>query len=155
MKELEERIIQYIHQRQMDAQHLRFNVSCHSVAEAAAAVGAREDELVKNICLLGPDGELAVAILRGSDRVDTRKAAQVLGLKKTRMATAEEILARTGFPCGGTPSFGFEAVFLMDEKVFLMPLAYTGGGSGMSLVKSTPQELRRANNAIIADIAKT
>jgi Cys-tRNA(Pro)/Cys-tRNA(Cys) deacylase len=154
MNRQEERIIAYIEQHELDAQHLRFDVSCHSVAEAAAAAGAREDEFVKNICLLGPDGELAVAIVRGMDRVDTKKAAAVVGCKKMRMATAEEILEKTGFPCGGTPSFGFAAVFLIDKNVLPMPLLYTGGGSQTSLVRTTPAALQSAKRALIADIVK-
>ena len=154
MKELEQKIINYISENNIEAEHLSFTVSCHSVDEAAEAAGVTADDFVKNICLLGPEGELAVAIIRGVDRVDTKKAAKILGLKKTRMATAEEILNYTGFPCGGTPSFGFTATFLMDEKVFTIPLVYTGGGSQTSLVKATPNTLSNANNAIVADIIK-
>lgn len=154
MNEQEKKIAEYIRENNLSAEHLCFEVSCHSVDEAAQAVGATADDLVKNLCLLGPGGELAVAIVRGIDRLCTKKAAGVLGLKKTRMANPDEILARTGFPCGGTPSFGFSAIFLIDSKVMEMPVIYTGGGSVTSLVKTTPQILISANHAIIADITK-
>ena len=127
---------------------------CHSVAEAAEAAGVTSEDFVKNICLLGPDGELAVAIVRGADRVNPKKVARLLGIKKTRMANAEEILEKTGFPCGGTPSFGFNATFIVDERVLSMPAIYTGGGSQTSLVKSTPQDIIAANNSTVADIIK-
>lgn len=149
-----QRILDYIEINKINAEHLQFSVSCHSVEEAAEAAGVTSDDFVKNICLLGPDRELAVAIVRGVDRVNTKKVAQLLGVKKTRMATAEEILERTGFPCGGTPSFGFKAKFLVDEQVLSMSVIYTGGGSQTSLVRSTPQDIIAANNATIADIIK-
>jgi Cys-tRNA(Pro)/Cys-tRNA(Cys) deacylase len=38
----------------------------------------------------------------------------------------DEILARTGYPCGGIPLFSFSAVFLMDEKVFEKEVVCTG-----------------------------
>lgn len=149
-----QKVVDYIENNKLNAEHLQFNVSCHSVDEAAEAAGATADDFVKNICLLGPDGELAVAIVRGVDRVNTKKVARLLGVKKVRMATAEEILERTGFPCGGTPSFGFNATFYVDEQVLSMPVLYTGGGSQTSLVKSTPQDIIAANKATIADIIK-
>ena len=154
MSEFEEKIIDYMKAHKINAEHLSFNESCHSVAEAAEAAGASTQDFVKNICLLGPNGELAVAIVRGNDRVDTKKTAKFLGLKKVRMATAEEILKRTGYPCGGTPSFGFDATFLIDHNVLDMPLVYTGGGSQTSLIKSTPQVLLAANKGMITDIIK-
>lgn len=33
------------------------------------------------------------------------------------LATPGEILEKTGYPCGGTPSFGYQAMFLVDPKV--------------------------------------
>ncbi|HZK24602.1 MAG TPA: YbaK/EbsC family protein [Oscillospiraceae bacterium] len=144
----------YIQEQQLAAEHLCFTESCHSVAEAAAAVGASSDEFVKNICLIGSDEKLVVAIVRGKDRVDRKKAAQVLGIKSMRMATADEILERTNFPCGGTPSFGFKAIFLMDKRIFTLTEVYTGGGSENSLVKAAPQVLLDANQAEICDIIK-
>ena len=145
----------YIAEHQLAAEHLTFSVSCHSVDEAAAAVGAASDEIVKNICLVGPDDSFIVAIVRGKDRVDRKKAAQVLTLGKLRMATPAEILERTGFPCGGTPSFGFTPIFLMDKRVLALPYVYTGGGSENSLVKARPQVLLAANQAVICDIIKS
>ncbi|EEG78536.1 aminoacyl-tRNA deacylase [Dethiobacter alkaliphilus] len=155
MSELEKKIKDFMSTNNISAEHLSFNESCHSVAEAAEAAGASTEEFVKNICLLGPDGELAVAIVRGNDRVDTKKAARYLGLKKMRMANAEEILQRTGYPCGGTPSFGFEATFLIDKNVMDMPVLYSGGGSQTSLIKSTPQALLAANEGSVTDLVKS
>jgi Cys-tRNA(Pro)/Cys-tRNA(Cys) deacylase len=144
----------YIEQKDVGAELLFFAESCHSVTEAARSAGASEDQLVKNICLQGPEQELAVAIVRGGDRVCTKKVAKLLGLSKMRMATPEEILANTGFPCGGTPSFGYQAHFIIDQRVPAMPLVYTGGGSVNALVKATPQAILAANSGEVADIIK-
>ena len=104
-------------------EHLTFDQSTHSVAEAAAVLGVTPQDLVKNICLMAPDGRLVVAIVRGEDRVSPALVAEALGLDgKPRLATAEEILARTGYPMGGTPSFGFDALFVMDEHTFEKPV---------------------------------
>jgi hypothetical protein len=136
-------------------EHLTFDQSTHSVAEAAHAAGVTPQDLVKNICMIAPDGQLVVAIVKGEDRVSAVYIAEALGLDGVpRLATAEEILARTGYPMGGTPSFGFEALFVMDERTFEKPLVYTGGGSPTALVRADPHELQRANGGLTASIRK-
>ncbi|HWR65238.1 MAG TPA: YbaK/EbsC family protein [Bellilinea sp.] len=135
--------------------HLTFDQSTHSVAEAAAVLGVSAQDLVKNICLITPDDRLLVAIVRGEDRVSPALVAEALGLDgKPRLATAEEILARTGYPMGGTPSFGFDALFVMDEHTFEKPVVYTGGGSPSALATANPYELLRANRGLTAAIRK-
>ncbi|MHB0989620.1 MAG: YbaK/EbsC family protein [Bellilinea sp.] len=136
-------------------EHLTFDQSTHSVAEAAQAAGVIPQDFVKNICLIAPDGRLVVAIVKGEDRVSMVNVAEALDLDGTpRLATAEEILARTGYPMGGTPSFGFDALFVMDEHAFEKPLVYTGGGSPTALVRADPHELLRANGGLTASIRK-
>lgn len=136
-------------------EQLSFEESTHSVAEAARVVGAEPEDLVKNICLITPDGRLVVAIVKGEDRVSLEKVAFALGLDgKPRLATAAEILDRTGYPMGGTPSFGFDALFLMDERIFEKQIVYTGGGSPSALAKADPRELQRVNRGITAVLRK-
>lgn len=62
------------------------------------------------------------------------------------------MLAKTGYPAGGTPPFGFAATFLMDERVFERDFVYAGGGSEHGLIKITPRELQRVNGARVAKI---
>jgi len=136
-------------------EHLTFDQSTHSVAEAVAVLGVTAQDLVKNICLITPDDRLVVAIVRGEDRVSPALVAEALGLEgKPRLASAEEILARTGYPMGGTPSFGFDALFVMDEHAFEKPVVYTGGGSPSALARANPYELLRANRGLTAAIRK-
>lgn len=137
-------------------EHFSFEESTHSVADAARVVQADPQDFVKNICMITPDDRLVVAIVKGEDRVSAEKVAFALGLEgKPRLATAEEILAHTGYPMGGTPSFGFQALFLMDERVFEKEIVYTGGGSPSSLVRADPHELQHANRGLIANLRKS
>jgi len=150
-----EKLRRYISDHDLRVEHLVFEQSCHSVAEAAKAVGAQSDDFVKNICLITPDNRLIVAIVKGEDRVSLENVAAALGLEgNMRLASTGEILIRTGYPCGGTPSFGFEAEFYMDERVFDKTLVYTGGGDENALVRAYPRELQRANNAVVACLRK-
>lgn len=151
-EEYEARLQAYITERAIRAEQLVFQQSTHSVAKAAAAAGVTPQDFIKNICLITAAGELVVAIVKGEDKVSAVKVGHLLGVPTPRMAKADEILARTGYPCGGTPSFGFPARFLMDPRVFELALVYTGGGSETALVRADPAELRRANGAQVAEI---
>lgn len=141
-------------ERKIHAEHLVFTQSCHSVAEAVQAVQASPEEFVKNICLIAPEGQLIVAIVKGEDRVSLKGVGQALGMDCPRLANADEILDRTGYPCGGTPSLGFEALFVVDERVLEVEQVYTGGGSEQALMKIAPQEILRESRAIVARIRK-
>jgi prolyl-tRNA editing enzyme YbaK/EbsC (Cys-tRNA(Pro) deacylase) len=153
-KPYEAKLKDFIRQHSLEAKHLSFEVSCHSVAEAAQAVGADPTDLVKNICLIGADGQLIVAIVKGEDRVSASRSARALDLEGARPATETEILEMTGYPCGGTPSFGFPAAFLVDARVMEKSEVFTGGGSEYSLVKISPVELLKANQALVARVRR-
>ena len=109
---------------------------------------------MKNICLLDSDDQLITAIVKGEDRVSVSRIAKTLQRDGLRLATPEEILAKTGYPCGGTPSFGYQAMFLIDPRVMEREIVYTGGGSETSLVKISTEELVRANQGTILRIRK-
>jgi Cys-tRNA(Pro)/Cys-tRNA(Cys) deacylase len=152
--EYEKKLKDYIVAYAIEAEHLSFDQSCHSVEEAANVVNARAEDFVKNICLIDPQNRLIVAIVKGEDRVSRDKVAQIINSGKPRLARAEEILARTGYPMGGTPSFGYEATFLIDPKILQKTLVYTGGGSQTALVRISPQALLKANNGRLVDISQ-
>jgi len=152
MNTYEQRLRAYIQEQSIQAEHLSLDQPCHSVAEAARAVNASPEELVKNICLLDSDGQLITAIVKGEDRVSVSRIAKTLQREGLRLATPEEILEQTGYPCGGTPSFGYLATFLIDSKVMERELVFTGGGSETSLVKIQTEELVRANQGTILRI---
>src|SRR2546421_10213277 len=144
----------YLQKHHIQAELLSFDQPCHSVEEAARAVNASPQELVKNICLLDSDGQLITAIVKGEDRVSVSRIAKTLQREGLRLATPEEILEKTGYPCGGTPSFGYQALFLIDPKVMQRELIFTGGGSETSPVKIRTVELVRANQGTILRIRK-
>jgi prolyl-tRNA editing enzyme YbaK/EbsC (Cys-tRNA(Pro) deacylase) len=154
MNPSEQRLQAYLQEQHIQAEHLSFDQPCHSVAEAARAVNASPEELVKNICLLDSDDQLITAIVKGEDRVSVSRIAKTLQRGGLRLATPAEILEKTGYPCGGTPSFGYQAMFLIDPKVMERELVFTGGGSETSLVKIRTAELIRANHGTILRIRK-
>ncbi|MFH2106005.1 MAG: YbaK/EbsC family protein [Candidatus Micrarchaeota archaeon] len=152
MNDFEEKLKKYIRENSIKADHLVFQQSCHSVEEAAIAVNARAEDFVKNICMIDSNGKLIMAIVKGEDRASTSKVAEVLKIERPRTATPKEILEMTGYPCGGTPSFGYNATFLIDQRVMEREIVYSGGGSENSLVKIATKELQKANGGNIVMI---
>jgi prolyl-tRNA editing enzyme YbaK/EbsC (Cys-tRNA(Pro) deacylase) len=104
--------------------------------------------------MIDSHGSLVVAIVKGEDRASTSRVAKALKVESARIATPEEMLEKSGYPCGGTPSFGYPARFLIDEKVMQMEVVYTGGGSEYSLVKIRPADLVKANGGEVARVRK-
>jgi prolyl-tRNA editing enzyme YbaK/EbsC (Cys-tRNA(Pro) deacylase) len=148
------KLIKYIEDHHIACEHLVFSQRCHSVAEAAGAAGVTPQDFIKNICLMDSRGSLVVAIVKGEDRASTSRVARALKAESARIATPEEMLEKSGYPCGGTPSFGYPARFLIDEKVLQMEVVYSGGGSEYSLVKIRPADLVKANQGEVLRIRK-
>jgi prolyl-tRNA editing enzyme YbaK/EbsC (Cys-tRNA(Pro) deacylase) len=145
---------QFLAANNIEAEQLSFDQSCHSVAEAAVAVGTGPENFVKNICMTDTHGRVIVAIVKGEDRASTSRVAKALQTDRVRTMTPDEMLATTGYPCGGTPSFGFAATFLIDSRVMQTDEVYTGGGSETTLVRVSPQVLLQANGGRVTRIRK-
>jgi len=154
MREYEEKLKAIIRERGIEAEHLSFDRSCHSVAEAALTVGAEPEDFVKSICMVDGEGRAIVAIVKGEDRASTSRVAKALGIPRPRIASREEMLGLTGFPVGGTPGFGFDAVFLVDPRILEKEVVYLGGGSDMALVRMGTSELVRANGGRVVRVRR-
>ena len=150
----EEKLKQFITAHHIQAEHLSFSHSCHSVAEAAETAGAEPENFVKNICMTDAQGSVIVAIVKGEDRASTSRVAKALGVEQVQTMDPQEVMAKTGYPCGGTPSFGFTAQFLVDPRVMEKDLVYTGGGSETSLIRLSPHILLQANKGKVVRIRR-
>jgi len=154
MSEYEARVRQFMKENGVDGTHLSFDESCHSVEEAALTVGADPEDFVKSICMLDFRGKMIVAIVKGEDRASTTRVGKALGFPRPKVASPEEMLVKMGYPAGGTPPFGFDAVFLVDPRVMEMDEVYAGGGSECSLVKVPVEELMRANGGRVVRVRR-
>jgi prolyl-tRNA editing enzyme YbaK/EbsC (Cys-tRNA(Pro) deacylase) len=154
MNRFEKKLKRFIETHEIQAEHLSFDRSCHSVEAAAEAASVRPEDFIKSICMLAQDGGAIVAVVKGEDRVSPSAVAKVLGVRTPRLMTPDEMLRRTGYPCGGTPPFGFDATFLVDPRVMEMDMVYGGGGSVSSLVRVSPTDILKGNDALVATVRK-
>lgn len=129
-----------------------------TVTLAARAIGCAEDQIVKSVLFLIKRAErvdTALIMTNGVAQIDFRKLARFFGVgrKRIRLAPAEVVLNRTGYPAGGVPPFGFDepiATFV-DRDVFKQRTVYAGGGDDKTLLLTTPAELVRVTGAQIID----
>lgn len=154
MEQYIEKLKEYMIENNIEGEMQIFTTSCHSVQEAANAVGASPGDLVKNICMIDDKGNLIVTIVKGEDRVSTKRVGEALNMKPPRIANEQEILDKTGYPCGGVPSFGYDAIFIIDPKVMEKEIVYTGGGSEYTLIRISSINMQKANNGLILRIRK-
>jgi len=154
MDQYKEKIKKFLQDNNIQGKHICFNQSCHSVEDAIKATKANTDDFVKNICMVDSNKNLIVAIIKGEDKVSTSQIKKSLNIKKLRIATPDEILQKTGYPCGGIPSFGYDAIFIIDPEVMKKNVIFTGGGSKNSLIKISTKELQKTNKGEIIKIRK-
>ncbi|MBY6035824.1 YbaK/EbsC family protein [Fictibacillus nanhaiensis] len=154
MNEYDTKITKEINRLGIHAQHYILNDSCHSVEEAANEMNVSPNLFVKNICMIGEKDEIIIAIVKGQDMASTSHVGKVLNTIRPRLANEAEILEKTGFPAGGVPSFGFPALFLIDQKVTELTYIYTGGGTPYSLVKIAVADMIKVNNGRVARVRR-
>ncbi len=142
-------IREFIEENSVKCEFLEFRESCHSVKEAAKAANANPSDFVKNVCLIS-DNKPVVVIVKGENRVSLVKVKEFLG-KEVKIEKCKKVLEITGFPCGGIPSFGFNAVFLIDNNVLEKKFVYSSGGTENSLIKISPEEIVRVSSAFKGD----
>lgn len=154
MNPYEEKITKFITENQIDAQHICFEESVHSVEDACNATGAEPDDFLKTICMVSSTGETIAAIVPGSYRASTSRVAKALGIERPEVASPEEALERTGYQVGGTAPFGYEATILVDPLVLERNIVYIGGGSPSALTKISVKEMMRVLDAVVVRVRK-
>ncbi|MBI4121843.1 MAG: YbaK/EbsC family protein [Parcubacteria group bacterium] len=154
MNPYEEKLKQFLQANNIQAEHIHFDQSVHSVEDACKATSAQPDDFVKTICMIGAQGQTIAALVLGSYRASTTKVAQALNIERPNIASPEQALEKTGYQVGGTPPLGYEATFLIDPLVMEKEFVYVGGGAPSALVKISTKELQRVVNGTVARVRK-
>jgi prolyl-tRNA editing enzyme YbaK/EbsC (Cys-tRNA(Pro) deacylase) len=134
---------------------LEFEQSTHSSAEAAAAIGCDVAQIAKSMLFKAADGAPVLVVASGTNRVDEKKIAALLGQKISR-ADAGFVLDRTGFAVGGVPPVGHVTppVTFLDRDLQTYQEIWAAAGSPNAVFALTPADLARLTGADFADIAK-
>jgi prolyl-tRNA editing enzyme YbaK/EbsC (Cys-tRNA(Pro) deacylase) len=127
-----------------------------TVGDASRTVGAPPEHILKSLLFVTEEGEWALALMSGSNKVHDKKVKRALGTVKARMGTAEAIKEYSGFEPGGVPPVGYpkQPRALLDEDLFKYGTVWSAAGTDHDFFPISPGELLRITGGKKADIKK-
>jgi prolyl-tRNA editing enzyme YbaK/EbsC (Cys-tRNA(Pro) deacylase) len=126
--------------------------STHTAAEAAAAVGAPVEAIVKSLVLIAGDAPL-LGLVSGPNRVDTDVLSAELGVP-VRMAKAREAKDASGYSIGGVPPFGHPTPLptILDASLMALDVVWAAAGSARAVFPIAPGRLVELTGARVARV---
>jgi prolyl-tRNA editing enzyme YbaK/EbsC (Cys-tRNA(Pro) deacylase) len=121
-------------------------------ALAAQQLGVTVGQIAKSLLFVGKDGRYFMVICPGDRRLSNSRLKAVTGVK-SRMATAEEALAATGFGPGGVCPFGVDPAITLyiERSLSQYPTIYPAAGTDSSGVPMTFDQLVAITGGTVGD----
>ena len=145
----EQKLKKFIADNHIEAEHLRFKESLHSVQQLLRVTGIFLDEITKTMVFASE--ETIAAMIPAKFRVSVSRLSEAVGFD-VELTDAQTAYRLTGYPVGGMPCFGYNAILVIDPKVLEKDYIYTGGGSEFSVVRISTKEILRTKNPLIKKI---
>lgn len=139
----------------LDVQPVRFPEGTKTALDAADAIGCDIGQIVKSL-IFAVDGELVLAYVSGSNRLDEARLAVAAGGSTCSRVDAETVRTATGFPIGGVPPLGHDT----DLRVFVDPdllqydVVWAAAGTWHDVFSLTPDQLVSASAGTVVDLAR-
>jgi Cys-tRNA(Pro)/Cys-tRNA(Cys) deacylase len=124
--------------------------------EAATELGLDPDRVYKTL-LAAADGNLVVAVVPVSGKLDLKALARAVGASKAGMADVKAAERATGYVAGGISPFGQKRTHttVVDETVELWETVFVSGGRRGLDVEIAPVDLVEVTGAITGDISRS
>lgn len=132
-----------------------FDYHLPTVAAAAEALGVSPERIAKSVVLFaGKEPVLVVAA--GDRRVDRAKVKALTGGAKVTIASADEVLAVTGFVAGGVAPVGLAhpARVYLDQSLTRFDQIWAGGGIPEALLRLDVTDLPLVTGGTFADVCQ-
>ena len=123
--------------------------STRTANEAAAACGCDVAQIVKSLVFAGKaSGEPYLLLVSGTNRVDEKAVASVIGEALTR-PDAQKVREWTGFAIGGIPPFGHAMTLptFIDEDLLTYDVVWAAAGTPFAVFAVEPNALAMAVGA--------
>ncbi|MCD6563005.1 MAG: aminoacyl-tRNA deacylase [Thermoproteales archaeon] len=132
----------------------RFDKETVTSTQASKLLKVPLTSIAKSVLLMSENKEPVLVILPGYKRIPQKRLARVLGKKKLRLATKEEVLHITGYPAGGIPPFFHKNKILtiVDKELMNNEYVIAGGGDTKTLLKVNIRDVVMIQNAKVLDI---
>jgi prolyl-tRNA editing enzyme YbaK/EbsC (Cys-tRNA(Pro) deacylase) len=146
----------FIRERELSAELIAPGAHMPTVEAAAAAMGVSPDRIFKSVLFQAGDGRCLLVVACGGDRIDIARAEARSGFRGLRLAKPAVVLARTGYPAGGTPPVGHREplVVLVDRRAAEQEWGYAGGGRPELLLKIASADILRLTGGSVADLLR-
>jgi prolyl-tRNA editing enzyme YbaK/EbsC (Cys-tRNA(Pro) deacylase) len=119
---------------------------------AAGQLGVSVGQIAKSLLFAGKGGRFFIVVCPGDRRLSSARLKAVTGVK-SRMATAEEALAVTGFGPGGVCPFGVDAgiAIYIERSLSQYTTVYPAAGTDSSGVPMTFDQLVAVTGGTVGD----
>ncbi len=149
--------------RLLDAQNVQYEmVEYHydtddlSVEHIAEDNGLHLERIFKTLVAKGDKNGVAVAVVPGHKNLDFKALAKASGNKKMTLAPVKDIQGLTGYIRGGCSPIGMKKDYpvYLDTSALAYDVIYVNAGQRGLLVGLSPEALRRATDAVAAEISE-
>jgi len=136
----------------LDLEVREMSETTHTAAEAAAAVGAPVEAIVKSL-VFALDGEPLLILVSGPSRVDTVLVGEYVNGVLNKV-DAQLVKAASGYSIGGVPPFGHSTSLrcLMDEDLLALEMVWAAAGSARAVFPISPRRLAELSSAEIVRV---
>lgn len=123
--------------------------------EAATQLGLDPASVFKTLVVRTDAGRFVVAVVPVSTTADLKAVAAAVGDKKAQLAGEADVRRLTGYVLGGVSPIGQRTALptVLDESALDLPTVYVSGGRRGLDIGISPDNLRRATEAVVARIA--
>ena len=138
---------------------MEFNSPTATAQQAAVNIGCELGQIVKSLGFMINRMTPVLVLSSGDQTIDERKLAALfaVGRKKVRLMTAEQCVARLGYPPGGVPPIAHRCGGLtvyIDATLRRFETVYAAGGAANAIFAIDVSTLQRVTGGAFADLTK-
>ncbi len=152
MKQSVKRVADALADAGIHAEILELSASTRTAEEAAAAIGTTVPRIVKSLVFLADDVPL-LALVSGSNRLDTDRLSQTLGRQISR-ADAATVRATKRYTIGGVAPLGHTTPIeiVVDRDLLQYDTVWAAAGTPNAVFPIAPDVLVTATGGAVVDL---
>ena len=149
--------------RMLDQLKIAYELRAYEVSEdeldaitVARKVNMPPEATFKTLVARGDKSGVVIACVPGNAELDLKKFASATGNKKIELVAVKEIQSLTGYIRGGVSPLGSKKkypLYLDHSALGHERISVSAGQRGLQMILA-PQDLQRAADATLADLAK-
>ncbi len=149
-----ERFERFVRAENLDVTIIDAGEHTKTVAQAALAVNATPDEILKTLLFHDGAEGFVIAIAAGLARIDAKLLAAHHHFSRLKLAKPEVVLKTLGYPAGGVPPLGLpeEIPVVVDTAAAQLDTCFAGAGTDRHLARFRFADILRLTNATVATI---